>query len=86
MKLLRGIDAKRRPGHNVGKADVLREETGESTTGAAGVGVQARGERFAEITSGRSLSQPGLATTGKDPASRREAGGVVRVWDWRMGL
>jgi hypothetical protein len=62
--------AKRRPGHNVGKADVLWEETGESTTGAAGVGVQARRERFAEITSGRSLSQLGLAITGKDPSTK----------------
>jgi len=58
--------AKRRPGHNVGKAEVLWEETGKGTTRAAGVGVQARRERFAEITSGRSFSQQGLTTTCKD--------------------
>ncbi len=58
--------ARRRPGPNVGKADVLWEETGVCTTGAAGVGVQARRERSVEITSGRSYSQPGLTATGKD--------------------
>ncbi|MEK7378882.1 MAG: hypothetical protein AABZ71_08250 [Candidatus Binatota bacterium] len=46
--------AERRPVPNVGKAEVLWEETGKSTTGAAGVGVQASREGFAEITSGRS--------------------------------
>jgi hypothetical protein len=40
----------RRPGPNAGKAVVLWEETGKCTTRAAGVGVQARRERFAEIT------------------------------------
>ena len=70
LKSLRGIDAKRRPGPNAGKAEVLWEETGECTAGAAGVGVQARRERSAEITSGRSLSQPGLETTGKDPSTK----------------
>ncbi|MCH7914899.1 MAG: hypothetical protein IH856_18010, partial [Deltaproteobacteria bacterium] len=58
--------AKRRPGHNVGKAAVLWEEMGKSTTGAAGVGVQARRERFAELTPGRSFSQQGLTATCKD--------------------
>jgi hypothetical protein len=47
-------DAMRRPGPNVGKAVVLWEETGKSTTRAAGVGVQARREGFAEITPGKS--------------------------------
>ena len=56
-----------RPGPNVGKADVLWEETGRCITGAAGVGVQASKERFAEIGSGRAMSQQGLATTCKDP-------------------
>ena len=46
----------RRPGPNGGKADVLREETGMCTLGAAGVEVQARREGCAEITSGRSSS------------------------------
>jgi hypothetical protein len=63
--------AKRRPGPNVGKAVVLWEETGKCTMGAAGVGVPARRERFAEITPGRSSSQPGLTATGKD--SRHKA-------------
>jgi hypothetical protein len=59
--------ARRRPGPNAGKAVVLWEETGMCTTGAAGVGVQARGERFAEITSGRANAQQGLVATCKDP-------------------
>jgi hypothetical protein len=72
LKLLeRGYSRKRRPDDISGKADVLWEETGKSTTGAAGVGVQAREERFAAITPGRSSSQPGLTATGKD--SRHKA-------------
>src|SRR5262245_1789395 len=59
----------RRPGPNGGKADVLREETGMCTSGAAGVEVQARRERCAEITSGRSSSQQGLTATCKDLVS-----------------
>src|SRR5215831_15065452 len=57
----------RRPGPNEGKAAVVGEETGRCTTRAAGVEVQARRERYAEITSGRSSSQPGLTATGTDP-------------------
>ena len=61
-KSLHGTNARRRPDPNVGKAVVLWEETGKCTTRAAGVepaldpiqGVQARRERCAEITSGRS--------------------------------
>jgi hypothetical protein len=49
-----------------GKAEVLWEETGKRTTEAAGVGVQTRGEGFAEITSGRSRIQQGLTATCKD--------------------
>ena len=49
-----------------GKAEVLWEETGKRTTEAAGVGVQTRGEGFAEITSGRASFQQGFATTCKD--------------------
>jgi hypothetical protein len=66
LKSLHGRCAKRRPGPNVGKAEVLWEETGKCTTRAAGVGVQARRERFAEITSGRSHSQQRLTATCKD--------------------
>ena len=58
--------AKRRPVYLTGKAEVLWEETGKSTTEAAGVWVQARRERFAEITPGRSFPQQGLTATCKD--------------------
>jgi len=58
--------AKRRPVHSSGKAVVLREVTGICTTGAAGVWVQARRERIAEITPGRSFTQQGLTATCKD--------------------
>jgi len=56
----------RRPGSNAGKANVLGEETGECTLGAAGVGVQTREKRSAEITSGRTYAQQGLAATCED--------------------
>ena len=56
----------RRPGPNEGKADVLREETGTSPSRATGVGVQARRDRCAERTSGRSFSQQGLTATCTD--------------------
>ncbi len=68
---------RRRPGPNVGKAVVVWEETGRCTTRAAGVGVQARRERFAELTSGRANVQQGLATTCKDP----QAEGSRRRWE-----
>ena len=48
------------------KAVVLWEETGKRTTGAAGVGVQTRGEGYAEITSGRANFQQGFVTTCED--------------------
>ena len=72
----------RRPGPNVGKADVLREETGMCTSGAAGVEVQARREGCAEITSGRSSSQQGLTATCIDlvfrvPPRHEEGGGLA---------
>ncbi len=72
----------RRPGPNAGKANVLGEATGACTLGAAGVGVQTRGEGLAEITSGRACAQQGLAATCKDHP--REAmpklGGGQQVW------
>src|SRR5262249_24794923 len=72
----------RRPSPNGGKADVLGEETGTGTSRAAGVGVQARGEGCAEITSGRSYSQQGLTATCKDlglrvPPRHEEGGGLA---------
>ncbi len=67
-----------RPGCNVGKAVVLWEETGKCTTGTAGVRAQAPGEGFAEITSGRAISQQGLAATCEDPSTE-----AVTVGDGR---
>jgi hypothetical protein len=67
LKLLEhGDPPKRRPDDFSGKAEVLWEETGVCTTRAAGVGVLARRERFAEITSGRAKGQQGVTTTCKD--------------------
>jgi len=66
------------------KADARREETSECTVGAAGVRVQAPGERLAEITSGRSVSQQGLAATCEDPPAKAQTVGGGRVSDWRM--
>jgi hypothetical protein len=71
--------AERRPGPNVGKADVPWEETSRCTMGAAGVGVQASGERSAEITSGRAITQQGLAATCKDPLTKVATVGRGRV-------
>lgn len=61
-----GAVAKRRPSALLGKANALGEETGMCTLEAAGVGDQTCCERSAEITSGRSDSQLGLAATSKD--------------------
>jgi hypothetical protein len=78
LKSLHGEMRERRPGHSVGKAEVLGEETGRSTRGDAEVGGRASKERHAEITSGRATIQQGLATTCKDlpnEARAEEAGG-----------
>ena len=69
-----------RPCPNGGKADVPREETSAHTLGTAGVGVQASGERSAEITSGRSRPQQGLTATCKDPPHN------TRKWREETGL
>jgi len=66
-----------RPVPNVGKADALGEETSRRTEGSTGGGVQASGERFVEITSGRSMLQPGLTATGKDLSAK----GDQRGWE-----
>src|SRR5215831_19869975 len=73
--------AERRPGPNEGKADVVEEETGRCTPRAAGVGVQARRDRYAEITSGRSFSQQGLTATCTDLLSEgtTEVAGGLRT-------
>ena len=50
----------------LGKANALAEESSKCTLEAAGVGVQARRERLAEIESGRAFAQQGLAATCED--------------------
>lgn len=50
---------------------------GKRTQPAAGVGVQASRERYAEITSGRAILQQGLTTTCKDPLEE----GNQRQWE-----
>src|SRR5262249_34580963 len=71
--------ATRRPGPNEGQVEVVEEATGRCTPRAAGVGVQARREGCAEITSGRSSSQQRLTATCIDlvfrVAPRHEEGG-----------
>ena len=82
LKSLHGELRERRPGHSVGKAEVLWEETGRSTRGDAEVGGQASKERFTEITSGRATIQQGLATTCKDLPDEARA---EEVGGWRSG-
>jgi len=60
-----------------GKADAVGEETGMSTPQTAVIGARASKERHAEITSGRTISQQGLATTCKDPPTK----GNRRRWE-----
>jgi len=50
----------------LGKADDVGEETGKSTLRPAGIWTQASWERLAEITSGTTIFQQGLAATCKD--------------------
>lgn len=80
------VQAMRRPGPNAGKANVLGEATGACTLGAAGVGVQTRGEGLAEITSGRACAQQWLAASCKDHPSEAmpKPDGGQQVW--RMSL
>ncbi len=51
---------------------------------SAGVRVQAPGERLVEITSGKAISQQGLATTCKDPSTKAATVGDGRDLVWRM--
>jgi len=66
---------------NAGKAEVLWEVTGTRTAGAAGVGVQASGERWAELKSGRSCRPAAERPSGVDPPTspRVKAGGGGRT-------
>ena len=68
----------------MGKADVLWEETSKCTMGSAGVKVQASGERFVEVTLGRSLVQQGLTATCTDPLTEAVTIGGGRTEGWRM--
>ena len=73
----------RRTRCNGGEAVTLWEETDRCTREASrgkGPGTYAR---IAEITSGRTISQQGLATTCEDPLYRETEGGG-RVLVWRM--
>ena len=58
----------------MGKADDVGEETGKCTLRPAGIRAQASWERLAEITSGRAITQQGLAATCEDPLTVAKAG------------
>src|SRR5262245_4271296 len=79
-----GKVAKRRPAVRTGKANVPREETGDSTLGAAGVGVPARREgrqrqRWEEPLRSRGWQQPARTFRIRaEPEIER------RVKAWRM--
>ena len=77
-------DALRRPCPRWGKAIVPGEETGTCTLGAAGVLVQTRKERSAEITSGRTAAQQGLTATCRDRPQETlsKAAGGQRFGAW----
>ena len=63
-----------------GRPMLVGEETGKSTSRATAVQVQACRERLAEITSGRTISQQGLATTCKDPPHEGQPKEVGGLW------
>lgn len=69
-----------RPVPNAGKAAVALGRNGRvAPERPTGVGVQAPREGFAEITSGRAITQQGLAATCKDPLTDAEAEGSGRL-------
>jgi hypothetical protein len=55
-----------------------------STSQTTAIGARASKERHAEITSGRAITQQGLAATCKDPPTKVNTGGGGRVLVWRM--
>ena len=74
--------ARRRATVNLVKADVRREETSKSTSGATGVGDEASSERLARVTSGRSTDQPWVVQAARTrqrvcKRSCREADGLA---------
>jgi hypothetical protein len=64
----------------LGKADGRGEETGKCTLVTAGIGVQASRERPAEITSGTTIYQQGLATTCKDRRYKGRLKAYGGIW------
>jgi len=58
-----------------GRPMTQRKKQAKALWGPAVVGGRASKERFAEITSGRSHSQPGLVATGKDSSNEAKAEG-----------
>ena len=80
LKSLHGIDANRRPVHNVGKAVVLWEETDKCTTRGAGVGVQASGERVAEVNVGKGPFPAGTCNNLQRLSAEPKGEGGGRIW------
>jgi hypothetical protein len=79
-------NSKRRPRFHWGQAEAFREETGKSIGRASrGMGPSACA-RIAEITSGRAISQQGLATTCKDSSDQGKPEVGERDLAWRMSL
>jgi len=74
----------RRTWCNGGEAVTLWEETDKGTREASRGKGPGTYVRIAEITSGRTNSQQGLATTCKDPLIEAEAEDRGRVLVWRM--
>ena len=81
---LHGIDANRRPVHNVGKAKALWEETSKCTTRGAGVGDQARGERIAEVNVGKDPFSAGARSNLRGLSAEPRGRGGERIWVRQM--
>ena len=81
LKSLHGLLANRRPAQNVGKAVALWEEMGKCTTGGAGVGVQARGKRIAELNVGKDPFPAGARSNLRGLSNQPTLGeGGERIW------
>ncbi len=83
VKSLHGIDANRRPVHNVGKAKASWEETSMRTARGAGVGDQARREGIAEVNVGKDHLPAGAGSNLQRPPVEG-AGDRGRDLVWRM--
>ena len=84
QKSLHGVSANRRPVQNAGKAVALWEETGKSTTGGAGVGVQARGKRIAELNVGKDPFPAGARSNLQRLSNQPKGEGGERIWVRRL--